>query len=195
MSKSDPGGMCYLPKSALSYLMDKSSIHSLLYLPPVLYPLLFPEPLAPAHHNEEDTADSQAHKSGANEAVLVPQILDPGCDAVSDSKAHRVPYYNAGRQGVARDVAVRVDEVRHRQCDAHCISKRCRAHGEHEAEPVDAVSSADAPEDERGGDHDGGDGEQPQAVLGLGYAVVLTGQANDESVRKDTRKSRSSDGQ
>lgn len=94
--------------------MDKSGIYSLFYLAPVLHPLLFPQHLAPAHHNKEDTADSQANKSGANEAVLVPQILDPRCDAVPDSKAHSVPYDNAGRQGIARDVAVRVDEVRHR---------------------------------------------------------------------------------
>ncbi|KAK5630205.1 hypothetical protein RRF57_005920 [Xylaria bambusicola] len=92
-----------------SYLMDKSGIHSLIHLTPVLYSFLFPKYLAPAHYNEEHTANSQAHKSGANEAVLVPQILDPGSDAVPDSKAHRIPYDNAGRQRIARDIAVRVD--------------------------------------------------------------------------------------
>lgn len=155
---------------------------------PVLCRTALPPPLAPFDDDQEDTTNSQPNKRRADETIPRPQVLQPRGDAIPNSKAHGVSNNNARRQRVARDLAVRVDQVRHGQRDADRIREGRCAHGADEAEPVDVRRGPDAPEDERRRQQYGRHGEQPESVLGLRDALVPPGDAEDEPVGEETRE-------
>lgn len=103
-------------------------------------------------------------------------------DAVADGEAHGVADQDDGHDGLAAQVTVAVDVVRHAGLQADGDDEGDHAHGEHEAEPVDRVRGADAPEYQPEGDEGDRGQQDPEPVLGFHDAVVALGEFDQEPV-------------
>lgn len=109
------------------------------YFTPVLLSLSRPQPLAIKHNGHEDATNRQRHKRDADEAVLQAQAVEPRGDAVRHGKAHGVADEYERDEGVAGNLAKRVDEVGNGERDAGGAAQGEANHGDDEAKPVDVV--------------------------------------------------------
>ncbi len=109
------------------------------------------------------------------------------CSPVAHRETHGVSDQNDRDHAITTDVLVGIDAVAHGQLATDGDGGGEHAHGEDETEPMDMVSRSGAPDQEPARNEDEQGTVQPQAVLGLHDAIVLSGLPEDEPVTDGTR--------
>jgi hypothetical protein len=140
-----------------------------------------PEALSKPDHDKHRSVTCQRDGSNGDKRVPLPLRLDPRRDAIIDRKAQRIPDQDDGRDELAREVAVRARSILYRGGETERARDREDGLCEDEAEPMDFVGCAEAPEEHGEGDADQGGEEEPEDVFGLCYSFVAACETENEA--------------
>jgi hypothetical protein len=141
-----------------------------------------PPALPPLHNRQKRKNLRQPCKRRQNERILISHILNPGRNAISNRKTHRIPDNNNSNHSLTTQILVRINAIAHTKLHTDGIRSSDDAHGENESEPMDVVRGSYTPEDERARDEDEGCGEEPETVFGFQDAFVAAGEPEDLQV-------------